>query len=215
MGSVAEEVIRRAPCPVLVAKPGDVIEPTEFDDWISSAMATPKRRVDSRARVADPHVMSAGASSGYAQTIEHTVRTTNRWLRDVRIRLGDEHSNQAFRLVRGVLHVLRDHLSVDHVASLAAQLPLLLRGVLYEGWNPIGKPKKLRHAADFIEQVKAQIAPEPLDQPEWSIRAVLRALNTHLTPGEVSKLRRALPHELRDLWEGRLTEPAAAVRCRE
>jgi uncharacterized protein (DUF2267 family) len=106
-----------------------------------------------------------------------------------------------------VLHVLRDHLSVNHVASLAAQLPLLLRGVFYEGWDPSGKPDKQRHSADLIEQVKRQIAPEPLDHPEWAIRAVLGALGKHLTPGEVGKLQRALPHEVRELWEIRCTKP--------
>jgi nucleotide-binding universal stress UspA family protein/uncharacterized protein (DUF2267 family) len=206
MGSVAEEVIRRAACPVMVAKPSDVLEAPEYDDWVAAAMAPAMRRVDSSVRAAEPHAMSGRACAGYAQTIEHTVRTTNRWLRDVRIRLGDEHASQAFRLLRAVLHVLRDHLSVDQVASLAAQLPLLLRGILYEGWDPTGKPQKLRHGAEFINEVKAQIAPEPIDQPEWSVRAVLTALSSHLTPGEVCKLKRALPHEIRDLWEARLAD---------
>ena len=55
--------------------------------------------------------------------------------------------------------------------------------------------------------MKRQIAPEPLDQPEWAIRAVLGALGKHLTSGEVGKLQRALPHEVRELWEIGCTKP--------
>jgi uncharacterized protein (DUF2267 family)/nucleotide-binding universal stress UspA family protein len=208
MGSVAEEVIRRAPCPVVAMKPTDV--PTvDYEDWIAAAMATAERREQQLNKAVAPEALSQAANASYAATVEHTLRTTNRWLRDVRIRLGEKHSHHAFRVLRAVLHVLRDHLSVDHVASLAAQMPLLLRGILYEGWDPTGKPEKRRHKADFVAEVYAALAPELLDRAEVAIHAVLVALGNHLTPGEATKLKRALPHEIRELWEIRRTEPLA------
>jgi nucleotide-binding universal stress UspA family protein/uncharacterized protein (DUF2267 family) len=211
MGSVAEEVIRRAPCPVLALKPTDT-RPTdgEFEDWISAAMATPRHARDRADEAARLESVSRAANASFAATVEHTVRTSNHWLRDVRLRMGEGHANQAFRVLRAVLHVLRDHLTVGHVASLGAQLPLLLRGILYEGWDPSRKLAKERHKADFVEQVRAQIAPEPLEQPERAIRGVFAALSKHLTAGEVAKLRRALPHEIRELWNVQRTQPIAA-----
>jgi uncharacterized protein (DUF2267 family)/nucleotide-binding universal stress UspA family protein len=208
MGSVAEEVIRRAPCPVVAMKPTDM--PTvDYEDWIAAAMATAERREQQLDKAMAPEVLSQAANASYAATVEHTLRTTNRWLRDVRLRLGEQHSHHAFRVLRAVLHVLRDHLSVDHVASLAAQMPLLLRGILYEGWDPTGKPEKQRHKTDFVAEVKAELAPELLDRAEVAIHAVLMALGNHLTSGEAAKLKRALPHEIRELWEIRRTEPLA------
>jgi uncharacterized protein (DUF2267 family) len=209
MGSVAEEVIRRAPGPVLAVKPTDV-PAVDYEDWIDAAMASSKQPADRGEEMIVPETISRAANSSYAATVEQTLRTTNRWLRDVRIRLDEKHSRHAFRVLRAVLHVLRDHLSIDHVASLGAQMPLLLRGILYEGWDPTGKPEKHRHKTDFVAEVKAQLAPEPLDCPEWAIHAVLVALGNHLAAGESSKLKRALPHEIRELWQMPRTTSAAA-----
>jgi uncharacterized protein (DUF2267 family) len=199
MGSVAEKVMRHSPGPVLALKRTDAQLTVKYDDWISIAMSEPEPSGERTAKTRDLPICRT-ASAGYGATVEHTLRTTNRWLGDIRLRLGEEGAPHTFRLLRAVLHVLRDHLPVNHVASLAAQLPLLLRGVFYEGWDPGGKPDKRRHGVDFVEQVKARIAPDSLDHPEWAIRAILTALGDHLTPGEVSKLQRALP-QIGELWQ--------------
>jgi nucleotide-binding universal stress UspA family protein/uncharacterized protein (DUF2267 family) len=211
LGSVAEEVVRRAPCPVLTLKPTDSQHWINYEDWISAVMAAPDAREPRGEMGISPENLLRAANAGYAATVEQTVRTTNRWLRDVRLYLGEEQGPHAFRLMRTVLHVLRDHLSVKQVASLGAQLPLLLRGILYEGWDPAGKPEKNRRMVDFVEEVKSQMFPEPLEHPERAIHAVLAALGKHLTAGEVAKLRRALPHEIRELWEGGLMKAAAVT----
>ena len=75
------------------------------------------------------------------------MRTSNRWLRDIRMGLSEENQSRAFRILRAVLHALRDHLAVHQVASLGAQLPLLFRGIWYEGWDPSGKPLRQRRKA--------------------------------------------------------------------
>jgi uncharacterized protein (DUF2267 family) len=173
-------------------------------------MASPRQPAELGEESIAPETLARATNSSYAATVEHTLRTTNRWLRDVRLRLGEKHSHHAFRVLRAVLHVLRDHLSIDHVASLGAQMPLLLRGVLYEGWDPTGKPEKQRHQTDFVSEVKGQLAPERLDHAEGAIHAVLMALGSHLTAGEVIKLKRSLPYEIRELWEVRRTKRAAS-----
>jgi nucleotide-binding universal stress UspA family protein/uncharacterized protein (DUF2267 family) len=210
MGSVAEEVIRRAPCPVLTLKPTDSQHWITYEDWISAVMAAPEGCEPRGEKCASPESLLPAANAGYAATVEQTLRTTNRWLRDVRIRLGERHSHNAFRVLRVVLHVLRDHLSVDQVAAVAAQMPLLLRGIFYEGWDPTGKPERHRHQAEFVSQVKAQLGPVAPDQTEWAIHSVLMALGNHLTPGAAAKLKHALPNEIRELWDVRRTEPVAA-----
>jgi nucleotide-binding universal stress UspA family protein/uncharacterized protein (DUF2267 family) len=211
MGSVAEEVIRRSTCPVLATKPSDVQPVEAYEDWIASAMSIPEQRTGGGPKAASPEVQSRAANASYAATVEHTLRTTNRWLRDVRRHLPEAKAAHAFRVTRVVLRVLRDHLSVDHVASLGAQLPLFLRGILYEGWDPTGKPQKPRHKIRFADEVQAQFDCEGLDEPEQAIHAVLAALGEHLTPGEVAKLKRALPHEIRGLWEIHMEPPATAI----
>ena len=45
-------------------------------------------------------------------------------------------------VVRAWLHILRDRLTVEVAAHFAVQLPELLRGVFYDGWNPSRVPMK-------------------------------------------------------------------------
>jgi hypothetical protein len=48
-------------------------------------------------------------------------------------------------------------LSVDAVAALGAQLPMLVRGFYYEGWHPSGKPLKDRKKSEFLAHVAAEL----------------------------------------------------------
>jgi uncharacterized protein (DUF2267 family) len=63
---------------------------------------------------------------------------------------------RAYRALAAVLHALRDRLTVDEVAQLGAQLPILVRGLYYDQWHhPAGKPDRLRHKEEFLAAVAA------------------------------------------------------------
>ena len=82
--------------------------------------------------------------------IETTLHTTDLWLRDLMEDLGWQDRGRAYRALQVVLHALRDRLPVEAVAALGAQLPLLVRGIYYEGWRPGGKPLREIEKEDFF-----------------------------------------------------------------
>jgi uncharacterized protein (DUF2267 family) len=130
---------------------------------------------------------------------EHTIELTHTWLNDLLERLAWGDQQRAYRALRAVLHALRDRMSVNDASHLAAQLPMLVRGVFYEGYHPGGKPLVDRKKSDFLSHVKAEFSDENFDT-EAVVRAVLNVLAKHITPGEAEKVKQLLPEDIRSLW---------------
>jgi len=114
-----------------------------------------------------------------------------------RMRWHDRH--RAYFALRIVLHALRDHLSVDEVVAFGAQLPMLVRGFYYEGWQPSKKPLKERKKEVFLSHI-ADAFRDPDIDPEQVVRAVFQVLTDHMTIGETESIKHCLPKEIRALW---------------
>jgi uncharacterized protein (DUF2267 family) len=131
---------------------------------------------------------------------DSTLQATNAWLRDLMEELWCADDRQrAYHALRAVLHALRDRLTVEAAAALGAQLPMLVRGIYYEGWHPADKPLK-QHRDAFLNHVAAELGASPLPDSETVARAVFRVLARHVSSGEVESIKRALPTDLRPLW---------------
>lgn len=115
-------------------------------------------------------------------------------------RTGWDHKQRAYRLLRAVLHVIRDHLNVDEAAQLAAQLPTLIRGIYYEGWNPSNAPVAGRSREGFIDKVQAAFQTDPLGDAPQAIAAVVAVLDAHVSAGEMKDVKRAFSMEIRTLF---------------
>lgn len=129
-----------------------------------------------------------------------TVQESNRWLKQVESRLPPCDRHQAYSAFRAVLHALRDRLPIEAVLGLSAQLPILLRGVYFEGWRLGDAPSSGRNPQDFADQVAAQLSPGFPRHSNEAIEAVFAALGAQLDPGEVRKLVLHLPVPLRAYW---------------
>jgi len=61
--------------------------------------------------------------------IGRSVDTARRWYDDLAAELGTEDPQYTARALRAVLHALRDRITVEEGAQLAAQLSTLIRGI--------------------------------------------------------------------------------------
>ena len=132
--------------------------------------------------------------------INHTVQLTHEWLADLSGRLGDIEQKRSYRLLRVALQALRDWLGVNEAAHLGAQLPTLVRGLYYEGWQPAKTPVREHGKAAFIARIEKAFETDPLDDPEEAVSAVFALLNSRISEGEAEDVRGCLPKTLRDLW---------------
>jgi uncharacterized protein (DUF2267 family) len=134
------------------------------------------------------------------ESIDHTVQLTHAWINDLDARLHWNNKHRSFRLLRAVLHALRDWLQVNEAVDLAAQLPALVRGIYYEQWRPATVPAKKRAKADFLARINGAFSNDPLPDAEFAAKCVFALLSDAITEGEISDVRNALPADLRALW---------------
>jgi uncharacterized protein (DUF2267 family) len=135
----------------------------------------------------------------HVDSIDRTVQKTKRWLAELETHLGTDDAEAAWRINRAYMHVLRDRLTIQEAAQLAAQLTHLLRGVYYEGFDPDRAPEKYRDRDEFLARV-ARLA--QLDDPaeaEDAVRAVTRVMRDHISAGELDDVLSQLPGEIRSL----------------
>ena len=128
--------------------------------------------------------MSVTAVSAF----DSTLQTTHIWLNDLMEQMDWVDPHRAYHGLRAVLHALRDRLTVEQAAALAAQLPMLIRGFYYEGWHPHGKPVKERKKEQFLEHVVEAFRNDPDVNAEEVTRATFQVLATHVTTGEIEAI---------------------------
>jgi uncharacterized protein (DUF2267 family) len=112
--------------------------------------------------------------------------------------LGTGSTDEAYMALRATLHALRDRLVVTEAVQLGAQLPLVLRGVYYDGWQPEKTPHPIRRAEEFLAEVAAQFQWHPRDA-ESMVRTTLAVIARHVSGGEMLQVKRSLPKEIQTL----------------
>ena len=84
---------------------------------------------------------------------------------------------------------------MDESAQLAAQLPLLVRGVYFDGWDPSIVPVKM-NKEQFLERVRHEFRYEVEGGIESLVHTVLQAVRRHVTDGEWNDIMAGMPRDL-------------------
>ncbi|MHC4219244.1 MAG: DUF2267 domain-containing protein [Planctomycetota bacterium] len=126
--------------------------------------------------------------------------TTEYWLEDLREEIGWVSERCAYLCLRSTLHALRDQMTVADAARFAEALPVLIRGVFYEGWNPSAVPVQYVDHEAFLTRIRLGCRVEPGPDPEDAARAVFAVLAGRIEADDAEVLKAGLPAELRKLW---------------
>ncbi len=124
--------------------------------------------------------------------IDDAAAKSRAWARDVAVELGIDE-RRAWAALRATLHALRDRLPVDDAVKVAAHLPVLLRGVYYEGWRPAHAPVRL-HVEDIVARVAAEAH---VPDAQRGARACFRVLARHAPAGLIDHVQSLVPADLR------------------
>ena len=135
------------------------------------------------------------------KAIDRSAQKAHLWIDELAKELGTNDHQYAYRVLRAFLHTLRDRLTLVEIAQLAAQMPDLIRGVYYEGWNPSHTPATYHHAKEFLDRVAAEAAMHGDTEASLATAAASRVLRAHVSEGEIEDVLAVLPPEVRALIE--------------
>lgn len=131
---------------------------------------------------------------------EDSVRETHAWIIDLSERLGFIDEAYALHGLLAVLHALRDELSAQQNAALAAQMPALLRGMYFQDWKPVLFEPRHCSQHEFLFRVdRAFHGYAAIPDPRLLTEQVFALLEDRIG-GECRKIRRTLPDDLSNLW---------------
>ncbi|HEX7074850.1 MAG TPA: DUF2267 domain-containing protein, partial [Hyphomicrobiaceae bacterium] len=134
-------------------------------------------------------------SSTGLEVFDKTLQTTNLWLNEIGQDIGPD-KQRCYHALRAVLFALRDRLTVDEAADLSAQLPMLIRGIFYEGYRPSTMPQRIRTRDEFLAKINEHLQNiRPLGADE-AARAVFRVLDKNIPAGEMNEVKQMLPPEI-------------------
>jgi uncharacterized protein (DUF2267 family) len=147
-------------------------------------------------------------SSHYA----HAVHRASVWVADVAAALGTQDRHYARRVLRAWLHTLRDRLTIDAAAKFGQQLPELLRGTYYDGWEPSRVPMRY-NAAEYVQRFAAEAMVPPSEVPALAA-TVTHVISEHMSPGQVAEALAELPAGLRATVQDAAPVPEPVERPR-
>src|ERR1700733_9967758 len=107
-------------------------------------------------------------------------------MKEIAQSLGPDH-RAAYHAMRAVLHALRDRLTVDEAAHFGDELPMLVRGIYFDGLHSAGKPDRARSREEFLQRSNDRLHIASFG-PEDVARAVFKVLVHHLAPGEIRRV---------------------------
>ena len=102
--------------------------------------------------------------------IDGGVEKTHIWLNELAAELRTED-----RILRAVLHAVRDRLTVDETAQLSE----LIRGIYYELWDPSTAPASYDHSKACCHGSSFQLSGTPTWSPPTKIAARYLASYLH------------------------------------
>ena len=136
-------------------------------------------------------------STQHLEVLDSTLQKTHQWIDAIAL---DSHTDRhtAYQALRAVLQTLRDRLPAEEAAHFSAQLPLLIRGVFYEGYRPAEVPVSLSRE-QFLERIHQKIVTARNVDALSLTRQVFSTMDGFLCEGELDKIVDVLPRDFLDL----------------
>ena len=163
--------------------------------------ATDTRRAPDAAPLAAAYRRRMTIAVNNPDAFERSADKTSRWTEDTASALGTDDLHEAYTRLNAVLHSLRDGLTVQAAAHLAAELPDRLRWAFYEHWVPSRVPVVYHDRDEFLRRVASEAELTGPTEASCAIAAVMTVLTRHISATELDEVMDSVPGQVRCLFE--------------
>lgn len=117
----------------------------------------------------------------------------------------EQEREQVARILRAAMHSIRDSIDLHENLHVIAQLPMALKALYVDRWEPMEKPHRPRTIEDFKELVKAYQRKYGEQNFNWHegtdqiFQTVMKCLRTYISTGEAIHIMDQLPKEVKEL----------------
>lgn len=135
--------------------------------------------------------------------LENNIHQTMDWIYAIEEACHWDEDNQkrAFAALRAVLQELRNLLPLEYVVQLSDQLPLVIRGIFFENWDPNSISVQEIKKEDFLDAIAKTLYPYRDIDVEEITKGVLQVLGEKLPAGELGKILKNMPREIKELYK--------------
>lgn len=111
--------------------------------------------------------------------------------------------DKAGRIIRAVLHALRNRLSHEESFQLLAQFPMALKGVYVDGWKFDKDFNRISHINEFLDEVRKEdggLAGYDFGnnaKAKIAVATVFKTMNYFVSEGEMNDIIDVMPEELK------------------
>jgi uncharacterized protein (DUF2267 family) len=109
------------------------------------------------------------------------------------------------RILKAVLHTIRDRIIIAESFQLLAQLPMLIKGLYVENWKYTERPSKFRTKESLLQAlIDSEHLSKPHDFPNetfaiFALNRVLKNISRYISPGEMKDIVAELPTEIQEI----------------
>jgi uncharacterized protein (DUF2267 family) len=125
---------------------------------------------------------------------ETAVAEAEIWRRAMMDELGTSDPSVGLAALRTGLAAVRDRLTDEEIAELSARLPVLVRGLFFEGWSPHARGASARREDSLVKDI-ARRQGGGLDATQVA-DAILRVLARKVPFGRLGTAVSGVPHSL-------------------
>ena len=126
----------------------------------------------------------------------------SRWIHELMVILDQNDPAVAFQALRGVLFGLRDRMNPPLLLRAAIHFPVLIRGLLLEGYQPMDRSQEATDGKEvLLERVSEELSRDIDIDPERLFQGVAVLLGRHLPADILEKIGSELPTALQATWK--------------